>query len=232
MVSVDSTPLRALSTPLAGPDDLPLAPADLFLVQMCPSSRHCTLYVTVEPCIMCASALVQLRIGRVVYGCANERFGGCGSVLNVNRKAVQQQASSAGGDSAASRVEEGKDEAATSPSSTMEHFPCIGGVCAAEAIDALKQFYARGNPNGQSTAYLSLPIRPHKCYCKSAYLHLPSIHAVVPCLAPPAKRHRPLVERTASPTAATAEKDEQNDNIVEQQEAGAMPVKPADTTKQ
>jgi tRNA-specific adenosine deaminase 2 len=39
----------------------------------------CTLYVTVEPCIMCASALRQLHVRRVVYGCANDKFGGCGA---------------------------------------------------------------------------------------------------------------------------------------------------------
>jgi tRNA(Arg) A34 adenosine deaminase TadA len=43
-----------------------------------------TLYVTVEPCVMCASALRQVGIGKVYYGCGNERFGGCGSVLDVN----------------------------------------------------------------------------------------------------------------------------------------------------
>lgn len=43
------------------------------------------LYVTVEPCIMCASALRQLSIRRVFFGAANERFGGCGSVLRVNQ---------------------------------------------------------------------------------------------------------------------------------------------------
>ena len=41
-------------------------------------------YVTVEPCIMCASALAQLGIGKVYFGCHNDRFGGCGSVLNLN----------------------------------------------------------------------------------------------------------------------------------------------------
>ena len=45
-----------------------------------------TLYVTVEPCIMCASALRQLGIKEVFYGCANDRFGGCGSVLGVNER--------------------------------------------------------------------------------------------------------------------------------------------------
>ena len=40
-----------------------------------------TLYVNVEPCIMCAAALRALPLARLVYGCRNERFGGCGSVL-------------------------------------------------------------------------------------------------------------------------------------------------------
>ena len=47
-----------------------------------------TLYVTVEPCIMCASALRQLGIKEVFYGCANDRFGGCGGVLGVNAELV------------------------------------------------------------------------------------------------------------------------------------------------
>ncbi|KAG9313060.1 cytidine deaminase-like protein [Chiua virens] len=45
-----------------------------------------TLYVTVEPCIMCASALRQLGIHHVFYGCENDKFGGCGSVLGVNEQ--------------------------------------------------------------------------------------------------------------------------------------------------
>ncbi|KAG1740062.1 cytidine deaminase-like protein [Suillus lakei] len=44
------------------------------------------LYVTVEPCIMCASALRQLGIKEVFYGCENDKFGGCGSVLGVNAR--------------------------------------------------------------------------------------------------------------------------------------------------
>lgn len=43
------------------------------------------LYVTVEPCVMCAAALRHLGIGRVYFGCHNERFGGCGSVMSVDR---------------------------------------------------------------------------------------------------------------------------------------------------
>lgn len=43
-----------------------------------------TLYVTVEPCIMCASAMRQVGIEKVVYGCANDRFGGCGGVQSIH----------------------------------------------------------------------------------------------------------------------------------------------------
>ncbi|SCZ98369.1 BZ3500_MvSof-1268-A1-R1_Chr7-1g09113 [Microbotryum saponariae] len=43
-----------------------------------------TLYVTVEPCIMCASALRQVGIGRVVYGCSNDKFGGTGGVADIH----------------------------------------------------------------------------------------------------------------------------------------------------
>ncbi|MBN2360147.1 MAG: nucleoside deaminase [Deltaproteobacteria bacterium] len=43
----------------------------------------CTLYVTLEPCPMCAGALVNGRVDRLVYGTADPRAGACGSVLNV-----------------------------------------------------------------------------------------------------------------------------------------------------
>ncbi len=43
----------------------------------------CTLYVTLEPCPMCAGAIVQARIPRVVIGCMNPKAGCAGSVLNL-----------------------------------------------------------------------------------------------------------------------------------------------------
>ena len=116
---------------------------------------------------MCASALVQVHIGRVVYGASNERFGGCGSVLNVNA-VHQQQASTLSKHT--TPAEEGQHDEV--------HFPCIGGVRAAEAIDALKLFYARGNPNGQSAShssrytqlsvceidkFINTSLRPYRC---------------------------------------------------------------------
>ena len=45
------------------------------------------LYVTVEPCVMCAAALRIVGLVEVYYGCANDRFGGCESVLSVDRVA-------------------------------------------------------------------------------------------------------------------------------------------------
>lgn len=43
----------------------------------------CTLYVTLEPCAMCAGALVHSRIRRLVYGAADAKAGACGSVFNL-----------------------------------------------------------------------------------------------------------------------------------------------------
>ncbi len=43
----------------------------------------CTLYVTLEPCAMCAGAIVLARLPRVVYGAPDPKAGACGSVLNV-----------------------------------------------------------------------------------------------------------------------------------------------------
>ena len=42
-----------------------------------------TLYVTIEPCIMCAGALVNARVKRLVYGADDPKAGGCGSIVNV-----------------------------------------------------------------------------------------------------------------------------------------------------
>jgi tRNA(adenine34) deaminase len=44
---------------------------------------ECDLYVTKEPCPMCAGALVHARIHRVVFGCPDERAGAAGSVINL-----------------------------------------------------------------------------------------------------------------------------------------------------
>jgi len=43
----------------------------------------CTLVVTLEPCPMCAGLIVNARLGRVVYGCADPKAGACGSLFNL-----------------------------------------------------------------------------------------------------------------------------------------------------
>lgn len=54
----------------------------------------CTMYVTLEPCPMCAGAIVQARIPRLVIGCMNPKAGCCGSVLDMtNEKGFNHQVS-------------------------------------------------------------------------------------------------------------------------------------------
>lgn len=46
----------------------------------------CTLYVTLEPCAMCAGAIIHARIARVVFGTWDKKTGACGSILNLFEK--------------------------------------------------------------------------------------------------------------------------------------------------
>ena len=58
----------------------------------------CNLYVTIEPCAMCAGAIVQARLARLVYGARDPKAGACGSVLRVlNRRKLNHQVDVAGG---------------------------------------------------------------------------------------------------------------------------------------
>jgi tRNA-specific adenosine deaminase 2 len=79
--------------------------------------KNCCLYVTCEPCIMCAAALAQIGIGRVVYGCANDKFGGCGSILNLHQEIGNYH----------------------------KGYPIVAGVCKDEAVSLLRSFYKREN---------------------------------------------------------------------------------------
>ena len=49
--------------------------------------EDCTLYVTLEPCPMCAGALVQARVSRLVYGAADSKAGACGSLYEITQDA-------------------------------------------------------------------------------------------------------------------------------------------------
>jgi tRNA(Arg) A34 adenosine deaminase TadA len=89
--------------------------------------QHCHLYVTCEPCIMCAAALATVGIGKVIFGCRNDRFGGCGSLLHLH----QPEASSS------------EEEATTCNRS--KGYEIVSGVLEQEAITLLRSFYDREN---------------------------------------------------------------------------------------
>jgi tRNA(adenine34) deaminase len=70
-------------------DGDPLAHAEILAVRQAASAvggwrlSGCTLYVTLEPCAMCAGALVAARVDRLVYGPADPKAGFCGSLGNL-----------------------------------------------------------------------------------------------------------------------------------------------------
>ncbi|XP_067933387.1 tRNA-specific adenosine deaminase 2-like [Watersipora subatra] len=82
--------------------------------------KDTTLYVTVEPCIMCMAALRLVGISSVVFGCHNERFGGCGSVIDVSSEHQLHN---------------------------QKPVETAGGVFGHKAIALLKEFYKGDNPN-------------------------------------------------------------------------------------
>ncbi|GAN03610.1 tRNA-specific adenosine deaminase subunit tad2 protein [Mucor ambiguus] len=86
--------------------------------------RNVDLYVTVEPCVMCASALRQIGIRHVYFGCGNDKFGGNGSVFNINTDARLDTNQSKG-------------------------YPSEGGYFHEEAILMLRKFYIRENKHGE-----------------------------------------------------------------------------------
>ena len=87
---------------------------------------ECTLYVTLEPCAMCAGAIVLARLQRLVYGAPDPKAGACGSVLDVIHEPRLNH-----------RVE------------------LTAGVLAEECGGLLKEFFARkrreGNGKGESS---------------------------------------------------------------------------------
>ncbi|KAM4110531.1 hypothetical protein ACB094_03G202200 [Castanea mollissima] len=109
---------------------------------------NCYLYVTCEPCIMCAASLSILGIKEVCYGCANDKFGGCGSILSLHLGSSEPLKSH--------DVPQGKG------------FKCTGGIMASEAVSLLRTFYEQGNPNG--LAFLGLEVRT--CQIKALILFI------------------------------------------------------------
>lgn len=104
-----------------------LVAADALLVGCGESSDYfseCDLYVTCEPCLMCAAALGRLGIRRVIFGCFNDRFGGCGSILSLHVAA---------------------------PHTGGRGYPIKSGVMKEEAVALFRRFYARENARAPET---------------------------------------------------------------------------------
>ncbi len=80
----------------------------------------CTLYVTLEPCPMCAGAIVQARIARLVFGATDPKAGACGSLYSI-----------------------------TTDSRLNHRVPTQGGVLDAEAADLLRGFFAAQRAMGK-----------------------------------------------------------------------------------
>ena len=104
----------------------------------------CVVYVTVEPCIMCATALSAVGIGRVFYGCHNSRFGGNGSILTLNvfdpdvDMTAESKCKDDAEETALTSVSQGLPPGASPYSSE-------GGHHAQEAIALLRTFCESGN---------------------------------------------------------------------------------------
>lgn len=70
-------------------DNSPTAHAEILAIEA--AAKHlgswrltdCTLYVTLEPCPMCAGAIINSRLKRVVYGAFDDKGGACASVVNL-----------------------------------------------------------------------------------------------------------------------------------------------------
>jgi tRNA(adenine34) deaminase len=78
---------RGYNSPISSSD--PTAHAEIRALRDAASTlanyrlTDCTLYVTLEPCAMCAGAIMHARIARLVYGAADPKTGACGSVVDL-----------------------------------------------------------------------------------------------------------------------------------------------------
>ena len=93
---------RGFNTPIANHD--PSAHAEIQALRDAANTLNnyrlvdCTLYVTLEPCVMCTGAIQHARIARLVYGASDPKTGACGSVVNLmNETKLNHHAVAEGG---------------------------------------------------------------------------------------------------------------------------------------
>ncbi|KAI1865180.1 hypothetical protein JX265_008227 [Neoarthrinium moseri] len=119
---------------------------------------ECVLYVTVEPCVMCASLLRQLGIKRVYFGAVNDKFGGTGGVfrIHVNSRAVPKPTTdrpyqNGYGPQDADQISKGRvtpslrDEDDGDGGNVEPGYPADGGFLRDEAVSLLRRFYVQEN---------------------------------------------------------------------------------------
>lgn len=123
---------------------------------------ECVLYVTVEPCVMCASLLRQLGIQKVYFGAVNDKFGGTGGVfrIHLNSKPVPNQQDgrpyqNGYGPSDVGRLVKGRvtplpREDDDGDGGNVEHgYPVEGGYLRDDAVSLLRRFYVQENGRGK-----------------------------------------------------------------------------------
>ena len=104
--------------------------------------QHCELFVTCEPCIMCAAALATVGIQRVVFGCKNDRFGGCGSLLHLHQGGEQQRTTSTSTTTTTATTTQDDNK---NNKTLCTGYDITSGVLEEEAIHLLRSFYDREN---------------------------------------------------------------------------------------
>lgn len=122
---------------------------------------ECILYVTVEPCVMCASLLRQLKIKHVYFGAVNDKFGGTGGVfrIHVNSKPVakpndDRPYQNGYGPHDVERIQRGRvpllprDDDEGDGGNVEPGYPAEGGFLRDEAVSLLRRFYVQENGRG------------------------------------------------------------------------------------
>lgn len=127
--------------------------------------NECTLYVTVEPCVMCASLLRQLGVKKVYFGAVNDKFGGTGGVfrIHMNSKPVPmpedrpyQNGYGPAPIEKAPKSQKGwipREDDEGDGGNVEPGFPAEGGYLRDEAVSLLRRFYVQENGRGKSRCF-------------------------------------------------------------------------------
>ncbi|KAI1101443.1 cytidine deaminase-like protein [Jackrogersella minutella] len=118
---------------------------------------ECILYVTVEPCVMCASFLRQTGIKKVYFGAVNDKFGGTGGVFKIHQnskpvaKPEDRPYQNGYGPQDTKQISKGKagapprDEDDGDGGNVESGYPVEGGYLRDEAVSLLRRFYVQEN---------------------------------------------------------------------------------------